>query len=66
MAYLEEPEEKYDEIIPISTGIKKKTVRVYFSKHSNKYKDLMEFKTYRINIPVFLDELLQECKKLGV
>ena len=41
-------------------------MRAFFSTNSHKYKDLLEFKTFKIHIPTFLDELIKECKKKEV
>ena len=58
--------EKYDKIIPPCTGIERKKVKVYFSKNSDKYREMVQIKGLKIHLDTLLEELIQECKDKGV
>lgn len=59
VGYYEEPKDQYRSIFPESTGIPVNTVNLSFSPHSNKSVEVMEFKSIKINLEVFLPELIK-------
>ena len=66
IGYYEEPKDQYRSIFPEETGIPVKTVQLFFSPHSNKFVEVMEFKSIKVNLEFFLPELIKECEKKGV
>ena len=54
LAYEDEPIEDFEKMLTSSIGISYKKVKVSFSKNSQKSKDLVEFKTIKINLREFL------------
>ena len=54
LGYLEVSEERFEQMMPLSLGVKRKLVKVYFSPCSQRYKELIQYESIRINTPIFL------------
>ena len=63
LTYEDEPIEDFEKMLTRSIGIECKKVKVSFSKNSQKSKDLVEFKTIKINLRKFVRKIMLNSKE---
>ena len=56
--YVEVSEEKFATMVPLSLGVKRKMIKVYFSPCSQRYKEIIQYESMGINTAVLLPQLI--------